>query len=85
MKGCSKQPDLNNLVGLLWYVAGQQLSDFWCDYVPSKLNLADAPSRQNFDTMKRLGFRLLELQFDEYAQAAETWLKAVDCRKLLDA
>ena len=83
MKGCSKQADLNNIAGMLWYTVGKSLQDYWCEYVPSKLNLADEPSRERFDTMKRLGFRLIELQYDKFSEAAETWLGAVEVHRLV--
>ena len=83
VKGCSKQAGLNNIAGMLWYTVGKSLQDHWCEYVPSKLNLADEPSRQRFDAMKRLGFRLIELQFDEFFEAAETWLEAVEVHRLV--
>ena len=83
VKGCSSQSDLNNLVAMLWFTAGHALRDYWCEYVPSKFNLADAPSRQSLDTMKQLGSHLIELQFDECAAAAEFWLQAVEVAKLV--
>ena len=51
--------------------------------MPSKLIRAGEPSRQRFDSMKRLGFRLIELQFDEFSGAAETWLEAVEVHRLV--
>ena len=78
VKGCSKQADLNNIAGMLWYTVGKSLQDYWCEYVPSKLNIADDPSRQRFVTMKQLGFRLIDLDFDSFADAADYWLKTIE-------
>ena len=83
IKGCSKQADLNNIAGMLWFTVGKSLQDYWCEYVPSKLNLADGPSRQRFELMKQLGFRLIELEFDRFAAAAENWHKAIEVYRLV--
>ena len=83
VKGCSKQADLNSITGMLWYMAGKSLQDYWCDYVPSKLNLADDPSRRRFAVMKQLGFKLIDLDFECFAEAAETWLRAVEVYRLV--
>ena len=83
VKGCSKQVDLNNIAGMLWYTAGKSLQDYWCEYVPSKLNLADDPSRQRFATMKQLVVKLIDLDFDRFADAAEYWLEAVEVDRLV--
>ena len=83
VKGCSKQADLNNVVGMLWHTVGKSLLDYWCEYVPSKLNLADDPSRQRFELMKQHGFKLIELEFDRFAAAAANWQKAIEVYRLV--
>ena len=68
---------------MLWHTVGKSLQDYWCEYVPSKLNLADDPSRQRFELMKQLGFKLIGLEFDCFAAATENWQKAIEVYRLV--
>ena len=45
VRGSSRQADWNDLVGDLWLRVARAGVLFYCFYVPSHLNLADAPSR----------------------------------------
>ena len=46
IRGSSKQDDLNSLVGSVWYGCASMLQSYWGQYVRSKANLSDGPSRQ---------------------------------------
>ena len=45
LRGCSRQTDWNDLIGDLWLAAAQRGHFLHAWYVPSHLNLADAPTR----------------------------------------
>ena len=77
IKANSKQPDLNQLVGIFWYVAGKLLRRYWCQYVASDSNLADAPSRGNFSVMKQLGAQIIPADFSERSEAVEHWMSSM--------
>ena len=74
IKGSSKQPDLNGIIGGLWYEAGSRLQNYWGTYVPSKSNLADAHSRQYVHLMKQLHARRVEFDFDTLVTVVESWI-----------
>ena len=75
IKGCSKQPDLNNLIGALWFQAAHKVRQYFGRYVPSKSNLADGPSRRCYQLMKQLGARRITFDFGELVYAAESWFE----------
>ena len=79
----SRQPDLNQLAGMVWYVAGYTLRRYWCDYVPSKANLADAPSRGDFHIMKQLGVRIEFTDLSDCLVAVESWMSTMDGAALM--
>ena len=63
VKTYSKQWDLNELTGCLWFRCGKLLQSYWSSYVRSNDNIADAPSRGKFHAMKLLKARKIELYF----------------------
>ena len=79
----SKQPDLNNLIGMVWYVAGKMLRRYWCNYVRSSSNLADAPSRGNFSIMKQIGARVVAADFTRVIRFAENWSASIEVEALV--
>ena len=79
----SKQPDLNNLIGMVWFVAGKVLRRYWCQYVRSGSNLADAPSRGDFSTVKRIGARGVEAEFTLCVKFADTWISSMEVEALV--
>ena len=79
----SKQPDLNNLIGMVWFVAGKVLRRYWCQYVRSGSNLADAPSRGDFSTVTQIGARVVEADFSLCTKFAYTWISSVEVEALM--
>jgi hypothetical protein len=56
---------------------------YWNDWVQSKANLADAPSRGDFSLMKRLSATELQLDFSRYARAADSWRITPEAERLV--
>ena len=73
VSGHSKQDDLNEIIGTLWHTAAHRTIGYWNDWVPSELNLSDAPSRRDCKLMKQLGGTEIILDFVRYLQAADNW------------
>lgn len=71
--GHSKKPDHNDIVGILWHCAAHRATGYWCEWVQTKANLADGPSRKDFSLMKRLGATEIKLDFNRFIEAADTW------------
>ena len=82
-KASSKHEDSNELSGMLWFVAGRTLRNYYCQYVASKLNLADAPSRGQFSEMRRLNARLISTDFSECVAAVDSWMAGVQVHALV--
>ena len=78
IKASSKSWDLNNLVGLLWYKCGRLLNRWWAHYVHSKDNVADAPSRGQFQLLKQINAQEVPLDFSVAVSDAENWLSSPD-------
>ena len=70
----SKHDDLNNLAGMLWYMAGKVLRRHYCEYVPSDANLADGPSRGQCSLVKRIGARAISSDFSACTSAVDSWM-----------
>ena len=83
VKASSKQEDLNDLAGMLWFVAGRTLRNYFCQYVASKLNLADAPSRGQFSILTQLNARIIKTDFSECISAVESWMATVQVQTLV--
>ena len=79
--GFSRQPDMNELVGMLWHTAAHRSHTYWAERVQSEANLADAPSRQDCRLLKRSGGCELELDLRLFTMAAEKWRRNVrECK-----
>ena len=79
--GFSRQPDMNELVGMLWHTAAHRSHTYWAEWVQSEANIADAPSRHDCRLLKRIGGCELELDFSLFTMAAEKWRQDVKkCR-----
>ena len=83
VKAASKQEDLNELSGMLWFVGGRTLRNYYCQYVASKLNLADAPSRGQFSDMRRLNAQLTSTDFYECDTAVDSWMACMQVHALV--
>ena len=71
VRAASKQPDLINLNGMIWFVTGKVLWQYWCSYVRSCSNLADAPSRGDSSVRTQIGARVLAAAFTRCITFAE--------------
>jgi hypothetical protein len=77
IKGYSPSRDSARLVHLIHSVLAALGTTVWFEYVPSKLNIADAPSRGDFDLLVGLGARFYSPVFPtlEQVEAPEgAWL-----------
>ena len=54
-KGSAKAIDHNALIHAIWVLALELKTHLWIERVPSKLNLADSPSRYEFEVMEDIG------------------------------
>ena len=84
VKASSKHEDLNALVGMLWFTSGRVLRSYYCQYVASKLNLADAPSRGHFQEVKRLNAQIIDADFSECIAAVDGWMSSFEVQKLVE-
>ena len=73
IKGFSKQDDLCSLTGKLWYEAGKLMSNYRAEYVESKLNLADGPSRDDMSFVESIGATEIPLRFPEHRGGLSEW------------
>ena len=71
--GHSEQDDLNDIIGVLWHTAAHRSVGYWNDWVQSKANLADAPSRNDTSLMRQLQATEIVVDFNRYTAAAEKW------------
>ena len=55
VKGCSPSLLSAKLVGKFWRLAAEQEMLPWLDWVPGPANIAGAPSRLNFEKLRKLG------------------------------
>ena len=63
LKGAARQPDLNNLVATIWTKCAQLNLEVQWDYVPSKANIADGPSRKDFVATDSLRAESVDMQW----------------------
>ena len=61
IKGMSRDPEVNALVGLFWAASGILGVDPWIEYVPTKAQLADAVSRQDVSEANALGWHYVPM------------------------
>jgi hypothetical protein len=84
IKGFSKQDDLCNLTGMLWYEAGKLMSHYRAEYVESKLNLADGPSRDDMSTVESIAATEVPLTFPDHRGGLHMWMsRTSDVRRLI--
>jgi len=69
--GYSSRPDMAALVNMFLFASVEVGADMWLEYVPSKANPADIPSRPDhpeWPALRALGFRQVELVFPTEAE-----------------
>ena len=57
----------------VWLFAAQLSCQLHIDRVPTSANIADAPSREDYELLNALGARKVEAQFDECFLQAGAW------------
>ena len=82
IRGGSKQDDLNSLVGSVWYGCASRLQSYWGQYVRSKANISDGPSRQEFQLMRQLGVVRIPFKVEKLSIAVESWM-CLPCEETL--
>ena len=75
IKGHSKKTDLVLSAGRLWYEAGILMSHYRAEYVSSGNNLADGPSRNNFELMEELHAQRVAWQFPIFRDGLDAWMQ----------
>ena len=73
IQGSSRQDDLNDIVGMLWHTAAHRTAAYWCEWVQSNANKADAPSRNDCALMKQLNGIEIQVDFNQYVSVADSW------------
>ena len=74
VKSFSRQPDLNVLAGALSVELASGSASLDVKYVPSKLNLADAPSRGSLTELARLGAQEVPAVMPAWHLHSDRWL-----------
>ena len=75
VRGFSREPDLADIAGRLWFEALALEISYRADFVPSKCNLADGPSRDDRTLMRALGAReCVEWSFPVFDQGLGSWM-----------
>ena len=54
-RGAARACDHNGLIHVAWTLALAERIHIWVDRVPSKLNISDLPSREEYRLLERLG------------------------------
>ena len=76
-KGYSKQSDSSRLVHIFAILQAHLRFDVWWEYVPSKANIGDMPSRLDWSLLRDLGARWIPtvvLTADQYFAPLASWL-----------
>jgi hypothetical protein len=83
LKGASRQSDMNSLVGFLWYTLCERRASYWARHVGSAQNLADGPSRGNFQLMTVLSAQEVITPFPAVDQALDLFEQPIVPYKLV--
>ena len=75
LKGSSKQQDLSDIAGRLWFECCHRMINYVVRYVPSKCNLADGPSRDDVSLLLSLGFVEVPFQLPIFKAKLDSWCK----------
>ena len=60
VKGYARQPDAVSIVGAVWRWLLDHVAEAYFEYVPSKCNIADGPSRGSWQLMAALRAQRVE-------------------------
>jgi len=75
VKGFSKQEDLSDIAGRLWFECGVLMATYRAIYVKSKCNLSDGPSRGETALMQQLGFQEVPFNFPVFDRSFGAWMQ----------
>jgi len=72
IKGYSPAPDIARLVGAYHLRIARLGARIWIEYVPSAANIADMPSRGNFELIESIGAKRIPFVFPSMASWGDT-------------
>ena len=74
LKGYSKQGDLSDIAGRLWFECAAVMCSYIVEYVKSSCNLADGPSRGDISLMDKLGFVEVPFRLPAFRGSLSAWM-----------
>jgi len=75
VKGFSKETDLSDIAGRLWFECGILMASYRAIYVRSKCNLSDGPSRDDVSLMEQLGFQEVPFRLPAFKRSLGSWMQ----------
>ena len=80
VRGFSSKPDLSAIAGRLWFELVPCGCAYVAHFVPTKLNLADGPSRNDFECMRvNQAVEVKEWSFPSFSKGLSGWMARTDC------
>ena len=78
VRGFSKKEDLAALAGRLWFDAALLMLEYRAEYVPSHMNLADGPSRDDVSLLNSMGaLEMNSWQFPVFSTGLGDWMESI--------
>ena len=72
-RGSAKAWDHNHIVHALWVKAAMLRCHLWVDRVPTKVNIADLPSREEYGLLRAMHTKFVEPVLDEMFWSHQAW------------
>ena len=79
-RGSARQFDHTCLVHGVWAMAAELAASVWVHRVPSSANIADPPSREDYDLVRRIEAKFVEPVLDERFYAPQQWASLASAR-----
>ena len=76
-KGAARSRDHNLLIHSVWHMSVKHAFGVWVERVPSSLNIADEPSREQYDTLRALGARWVEPTLAPELWDPSAWVRSM--------
>lgn len=74
-----RQHDLSLIVDRLWYEAAVMMLEYIVQYVPTRCNLADGPSRDDMALLENMGIEeIVFSQFPSFFAGFGNWMGSVE-------
>ena len=73
IRASSKAVDLNQLVHGIWLFAARRKLGIWIGRVPTHENIADLPSREEYDLLQSMGASWVSPHMDNIAWSVQDW------------